>query len=150
MSTGITQLAKKCIVDVQDAVKSVAAFTGKTVFNVYDIDELVASAATLPVTGVGVVYEGMRSVPEINRESNRQGLSAEMIVAVVLAYKPEPIGPSSQRITAVDTLDAIRDVMRARRSPSGHLWRFYIEAAAAKRGDRVIWIQRWATPCILT
>jgi hypothetical protein len=78
------------------------------------------------------------------------GADAELLVAVVALFRDSPTGDPSNFLNATRLLDAVRDTLKDRRSPSGHFWRFLVEAPAVLKDGNVMWLQRWTCPAILT
>lgn len=143
-------LANKCVDDLRTVVQSLAQMENKTVLNVYDQDELLDATVGVKFPACGVIYEGIRGGTKSAKESHVVGSDAELICSVVLLYRDESLGKTDARNRALHDLDHIRRILFDRRSPSGHFWRFEVEAAAARKNGTVMWVQRWATPVIVS
>lgn len=135
-----------CYAQVRERLQSIAGVKGR-VLTVYDADELLEKTAAITLPAAGVVYEGMRAVPD-GGNSLRAGISCEGVFTIVLlTSSPSSSGSTqSSMVRSHELLDQIRKTMMATRSPSGHLWRFLVEAASTTKGGSLMWIQRWTTP----
>ncbi len=138
--------ASLCIADVTTVLQSIASLKGKVV-NVYSEDELIDSTTLITYPAVGVVYEGMRSVEEMG-STNKVGNSCELVVSIILIDTYTKTTQTAAKKQAAPILDKVRELMMAntRRSPTGHKWRFVVEAAATPKQGVVLWVQRWSTP----
>lgn len=131
-------------------LQSIAELNGK-VIQVYNVDDLMSNLVGVKYPAGGVLYDGMRSVPEAGAgPTDRKGLSAELIISVLLVMRTESFGPTDQPNQATVLLDTIRDKIKGTNGPSMHKWRFVVEAAAAERKGNILWVQRWALPLQLT
>lgn len=145
MTQGINDdLAIKCIAEVKAHLQTVEKIKGKIV-SVYSQEELTDSMKGITAPFVGVVYEGMRAVAE-QKETNRQGVSCELVVSLIVVGRVTTAGESSMKNQTLGLLDDLRKAMRNCKSPAGHKWRFNMEAAAAEKQGTTMWIQRWTTP----
>lgn len=140
-----TEVAAKCLTSVIKTLQSIAAVSGK-VFQIYSEDELMDKTKGMVFPCAGVVYEGMRAISEGSKDTNRQGLSAELVLSILIFFRPDALSPSNTKTSALNLLDDVRDSIKGTRSPSGHLWRFVVEAAATEKHGVVVYIQRWTTP----
>jgi hypothetical protein len=137
--------AVDCVASLKLTLQSIAELKGRTLF-VFDEDNLsdqVKGIGSLPA--IGIVYEGMRATPE--QGTGRMGMSAEMVFSLVLINRSNDIVSSDQTKTeTLVILDAIRSKLLGTRSPTGHFWRFVVEAAASQSKGVVFWVTRWSTP----
>jgi hypothetical protein len=147
---GVAHLAEKCVDDAKAAITPISALNGKTLFTLYSPEDLADDSVALVFPAVGVVYEGIRSVERAPRETHRVGADSELLISFVLLFRDSPTGDPGNFLNATRLLDSIRDTMKDRRSPSGHFWRFLVEAPAVLKNGNVMWIQRWTCPAILT
>lgn len=95
---------------------------------------------------VGILYEGGRTQ---NGQGGAQlGISAELTFSVLLLCEVPNIAPNLTETTteAMVLLDGIRDAVQGQMSPTGHKWKWVIEAPAGKRDRFLVWLQRWAVP----
>ena len=143
-----SDIAKKCVDDVIAAVQSIALFKNK-VFQVYAEDELYDRSKNLMFPCVGVVYSGMKATAE-NKSTHHIGLSAEFAVSILILFKNDVTAKKNQKMEIVTVLDELRDALKDRRSPSGHFWKFQVEAPAPGGAGVLVYLQRWATPVQLT
>jgi hypothetical protein len=130
-------------------LQSVAEFDGGKVFYIRTEQELKDKLDGVVHPAVGVLYDGMRGGGS-NGPSHKTGLSGEITVSLLLAFTPEFPTGSEDAFVALRLLDRIRKLFADTRSPTGHFWRFIVEAPAVERDTEVLWIQRWATPVQLS
>lgn len=120
--------------------------TGKVAiaYNTDDLLDILKTVKSYPA--VGIVYEGMRSVPEAG-PSGKLGLSCELMLSLVLVEQgPEIVGTDQKRVRAIDYLNAMRGQFLNQRSVTGHLWHFMVEAPVLVKSGMVCWAQRWSLP----
>ncbi len=110
-----------------------------------DLLDLLKGIKSYPA--VGIIYEGMRSLPEAG-STNKLGISAEIVVAFVLISTGGAIHRTDQkRIRAVEYLEAMRDLfMGVRSTATGHFWHFLVEAPTEVKTGMLVWVQRWTIP----
>lgn len=135
--------ATECPQSLIEAVQSIAVI-GKKVISVYSMDDLIKkfnTAITLPAAGV--LYEGTRSVDA----SEQKGISCEIVCSILL------LGENTRAVPGVESrdmslvlLDTVRRKILGTKSPTGHFWKFVLEAPAATVKGQVVWLQRWRTP----
>lgn len=137
--------ATKCLADVEEVLQSIAKLKGKVV-QVYSEEELLDTTKPLVYPACGVTYEGMRSVAEAGA-TMKTGNSAELVMSIILIDTAVAVTAASNvKKQTPPILDAIRDLMMGRKSPTGHRWRFIVEASAVPKSGTVIWVQRWSCP----
>lgn len=126
---------------------SAVKLTGRVVMalNEDDLIDLLKNVRSFPA--IGVVYEGMRSMPESKPTAN-VGVSCEMVVAFVLIEQGDAVVSTDQkRSRAIDYLEAMRGPFMGKKSQiTGHFWHFLVEAPAEVRSGMVAWVQRWSVP----
>lgn len=140
----VTQL----LAEMQGFLEANAALKGKTLMS-YGIPELIDKMKGLKPPCAGIVYEGMRSVGEPG-VTNKQGLAAECVISLVIFTRPGTLTSADTVTPAVTLLDEVRASIRGQRNKGGHLWRFVVEAQAAENAGTLVYVQRWATPVLLT
>lgn len=144
----MNDIATKCVADLSAHLQQLIA-AGK-VFHVYSENELMDKTKGIAFPAVGVVYEGMRAVNEgaagEARVSHKLGVSAELVAAVMIIQRPDNISTANTKTPSMNLLDDIRQEIMGSRSPSGHFWKFIVEASANEKNGVVIWLQRWSTP----
>lgn len=141
----MNDIATKCVADLKGHLEQLIA-AGK-VFHVYSEEELMDKTKGITFPAVGIVYEGMRAVPEdSDKKSVKIGVSAELIAAVMLIQRPDNISAADTKTPTMNLLDDIRQEIMGSKSPSGHWWKFVVEASANEKNGVVIWLQRWSTP----
>jgi hypothetical protein len=142
----MSAMATLCVDAMETTLQAMTVFANKTVF-VYGQDDLIAKIQGLKVyPAVGIVYEGMRSVPSEGK-SFHVGMSGELVISLLLIDQGEAIVRSDDKKTnAIMYLDTLRATLMATRSPTGHFWHFLVETPAELKKGMVIWVQRWSTP----
>lgn len=140
----MSSIAVKCIEDVEKYLNSMSAVKGK-VWHVYSEEELVERTKGLSFPCAGVLYDGMRAIPE-QGATGKMGLSAELILTVMVMFKQKTVSTVDAKDSAVDFLDELRGKIAKSRSPSGHFWKFQLEAAVDGKSGVLSYIQRWSTP----
>lgn len=141
--------AIKCIEDIKGKIKTVPS-VAKNIHHIYSEDDIVTLTKGLSYPCVGVLYDGIRSSPEQGATS-KQGLSAEIVCSVMLFFRAASnVASKDSTSEALQLLDSIRDSIKGQRSPTGHFWRFQMEAALGGKNSVLIYIQRWAAPVQLT
>lgn len=133
------------VADVEQRLQSIAVLAGKVLF-VSDEDELADKLkAGVSYPAAAVVYEGMQSMPEA-KESHRVGLTSEMVIMICLVNRPSALVSSDTKVPSLQILTDIREKMKDSRSPTGHFWRFVVEAPVKNSNGIAFWIQRWSCP----
>lgn len=143
---GIDNPAQACVAAMAAAVQSIGQMQGKAVLQVYDADDLIDNKVGVTLPAAGVLYEGIRSIERVLRETHRTGMDAEIVVSIVLIVDTEGVGPTKNKLKATTLLDACRKAVRDTRSPTGHFWRFVAELPAARKDGKILWVQRWSAP----
>lgn len=147
-------IAQSCIDQIDAALQSIAKLTGK-VLQVYTEAELLDKTKLVTLPAAGVMYEGMRAVSEGQqanavKTTHRVGITAELVLSIMIIETGGNVtGTANTKRLSTALLDLVRDRLMATKSPSGHNWRFIVEAAAEPKNGAVFWIQRWATPVML-
>ena len=138
--------ARLCINDLTARLKKSNLVQNK-VYTVYDQDHLMDTSKKIVYPCIGVLYEGTRATPnDQNQASHRVGISAEAVFAVTLMTTPDLTGSDKNYMAAVDLLDDLRALVLDSKGPTGHYWRFVVEAAAQESNGVVSWVQRWTIP----
>lgn len=141
-------VAVNCINDIEAKLSTIQALKGK-VFSVYSEEELTEKTKGVVFPAVGVVYDGMRASPEPGA-TLKMGLSAELVISVMVFFKQNTKATKDPKDTMIDLMDTIRNSIKSTKSPSGHYWKFQLEAAVEGKQGVLAFIQRWATPVQLT
>lgn len=140
-------IATKCTKQLEELLKANPAV--KKVFHVYDEKELLDRSKGLPLSSktvnVGVLYEGMKANQSVAAKGSASTvISTEIVVTVLIMGKPDDIY-GADKMGMPTHLDALREAVKGQKSPTGHIWRFMVEAPAVLNDDVVLWIQRWST-----
>lgn len=141
-------IAIKCIDDLESRANLIPSLKGR-VFHIYSEEELLERTKGLSFPCVGIVYDGMMAVPEPG-SSAKTGSSAELVATVMIFFRQDTKAKTDPKDTTVALLDQIRGKILATRSPTGHYWRFKLEAAVEGKQGLLAYVQRWATPVQLT
>jgi hypothetical protein len=138
---------KTKLLGVDGSVDGNISLTGKVVI-AYDEDDLLdALKGVRSYPAVGIVYEGMRSMPEVGPTA-KVGVSVEVVVSFVLIQQGPAISASDQKRTkAIDYLEQMRNQFLNQKSTvTSHFWKFMVEAPVTMKGGMVVWSQRWSVP----
>jgi hypothetical protein len=136
--------------DMQAQLNGVEYLSNKSViaYNNDDLLDMLKGLKTYP--GIGIVYEGMRSVPPTNpgQTTAKVGVSSEAVISLILVVQGESIIRSQEsKFNAIDYLDMMRLIFLGQRNPiTQQYWNFLVEAPAALASGMVFWVQRWSVP----
>jgi hypothetical protein len=139
-------IIEDCLNQIKTYLSSLPGFTNAVVlaFNEEDFMDKIKGLKTYP--GLGIVYEGLHSVPEIG-STGKVGISGQMVISIILISGGTGVlNTDEAKFNAIRNLDRIRSGMMATRSPSMHPWRFLVEAPAQLKNGTIFWAQRWTTP----
>ena len=144
MNPNPAQVVSYCVQDIQTKLQSIADLQGKSVFvfNETDLIEKTKVVTSYPV--VGVLYEGLRGMPSTGATSHL-GLSAEVVFSIIVATRTQQLVNADIKHPTLNLLDSIRNLFLDQISPTGHKYKFMVEAANVVNGS-VMWVQRWALP----
>ena len=149
MSSTGSNIASKCVEDLRKKLEELSELKGKS-FWVYNEEHLMDKTKGISFPAVGVIYEGIRSISENYKDTYKTGFSGELVTSVIVLQRPDNISYADTKTPAVALLDMIREKILGSRSPTGHVWRFVVEASATEKHGVVIWLQRWSTPVQFT
>jgi len=141
------QPVSECAHDLLTRLQSIADLNGKALF-VFSEDDLLDKIKGVTLPAVGIVYEGMRSMPE--QGTAKVGISCELVFSLAVINRPEVLSKADTKTVTLNLLDQIRQTLLVTRSPTGHYWKFVVEAATSVRNGTVFWVSRWSTPIQLT
>lgn len=141
----MTVVAINCIEDVVSKLDKIPSLRGR-VFHVFSDDDLIERTKGLTFPCIGVVYDGLRAIPEGGKDTHKIGGSAEMVVSVIMFFRNDTKAKSDPKDGAVVMLDVVRDSLIKSKSPSGHFWKFQVEAPIEGKSGVLAYLQRWATP----
>lgn len=137
------KLATQCSDDLILKLKTVTVF-GKKIITVLSAEDLITQMTSAPKPALGVLYEGARAVPADNKQL---GLSAEVVFSILLLSETSAMSSRVDVATPThELLDQVRNSIQGTRSPTGHYWKFQLEAAAKPTGPLSVWVQRWSCP----
>lgn len=140
----MTNKVTPCLLDLEAKVLLADEKLAGKVFRVYSEADLLNKSKMLTLPAIGIIYEGTRNVADF-QVSKTPSKSCELVASIVMICNPDTL-VGTTKYAAAELLDAIREQIRPTRSPTGHFWTFVVEAPAAEKDNRVMWIQRWSTP----
>ena len=138
-------ITQKCVDDIVAKIKLVPSVQKQT-FVVYSEDDMLDQTKGIHRPCIGVMYEGVHSVPD----APNQGMTCDLTVAIAVVEESKAIGNLDRKKAIIALLKDIRAKIRMSKAPSQHTWRFVAEAPAIPMGNAVIYIQRWVVRVILT
>lgn len=139
----VSNRATECIQDLINKINTLPLVKNKTLW-VYDEEQLMDKTKGLTFPAVGVVYEGIRSTDDFPGRSGKVGFTSELVASLMLLTRQDAPTGKSSHLPAVQLLDDIRQCILGTRSPTGHLWKFIVEAAASEKHGTVVWVQTFA------
>ena len=137
-------IATDCIESIEDVLRTIPGLE-KRVFHVYSDEELIERTKGLSFPCVGVVYDGLMGREEPGA-TGKLSSTADLVVSIMLFFRQNTRATTDPKDTTVETLDTIRSKILETRAPSGHLWKFQLEAAVEGKQGLLTYVQRWATP----
>lgn len=140
----MNDLAVLCVADIETRLKTLVDMS-KRVFHVYGEDDLLDYTKGLTFPCMGVVYNGIRSIPE-NKETGKQGISGELVVTIMLLFRDSTSTTANQKASAISMLDDARKLILTTKSPTGHKWKFQLESPVQGKKGVLAYVQRWSTP----
>lgn len=146
---GTKTIANECVLDLQTKMRSIPAFTNKVIY-AYTEDDLYDITSQINFPGAGILYEGLRSVPDPESKNVGKGRSAELHCNLILLVSGKTIGNADYKLTAAEFLDQFRGAIMGTRSPTGNFWKFIVESPVEARAGIFAYGQRWSTSVILT
>lgn len=133
-----------CTEDLASKVRSVPTLGQKTIV-VMSVDDLTSTLASVTKPAAGILYEGARTVQV--QDGKQVGVSAEIVFSILMLAETSVVSQKVNMISpAHDMLDKVRGAIHGTRSPTGHFWRWVMEAPAAQKGSLQVWVQRWSCP----
>jgi len=148
VSTTDEEIATACVLHMDVLVKAIPAFNGQA-FHIYSEDDLRAQQKGLIIPSVGIVYDGMRAVqdsrPGDGRVAGGRGSTADLMVTVMAFFRNLPQGDADQKLGMIRAIGALRKTIVRSRSPTGHFWRFQVEAPVSGKDGLLVYVQKYAT-----
>lgn len=141
-------LTQKCVDHLMELVKSsLPTGQGDTVY-VYDEEIFTDATKELEYPAVGVIYTGTQG----KQSAPGRGMSAEMQFVLIFMFEEARFDKSGRadKSKATNLLRSIRNTVKSERSPSGHMWRFLMEAPRGTVDKHMVYYQKWALDVILT
>lgn len=144
----IKDIASKCVEDLQKKIEAINANANGLLW-VYSEANFLNASKGINFPAVGVIYEGMRGNSENEKTTNKIGGSGSLVVSLILAHNNGNFAGGSEIFNATAILDEMRSAIIDTKSPTGHKWRFVVEAPSEEKNGGVIWLQRWDTPVMI-
>jgi hypothetical protein len=131
-----------CILDLHSRANQVGRFKKEVL--VTSIDDFVAKlSAGGSKPAIGIMYEGAR--PIASAGGSQINVSAEFVFSVMVALETPTVHLNADRTPlAHSLLDDVRYRIHGGLSPTGHKWKWVVEAPVAVKGVLGIWLQRWS------
>lgn len=129
--------------DIKAKVLALPKFKDK-VTHVYSYEELVDKSKNIPFPALGIVYEGLRGETGANAGSSASVVSTTLIVSLILLTDSDGKLGGLPKMKAHEYLGQTRNAINKKQSPTGHKYRFVVEAPASEKGNKVLWVQRWS------
>lgn len=131
-----------CSADLVTKLRSIPPLGGKIIV-VMSMEDLISQLTTVAKPAVGVLYEGARTAQD---QGGRQiGVSAEIVFSILMLAETSVISSKVDMLTpAHDMLDQVRHAIHGTRAPTGHFWKWVMEAPAAQKNHLQVWVQRWS------
>jgi hypothetical protein len=142
----VSSIATKCLDDLLEKIKKVPLIENKKTFYVYSEADLLDETKSRTLPCVGVMYGGLRAV----EGRDGKGLSSMCRAILVVVAENKDIGKLDRKNLIVQLLDDMRDQIKETRSPTGHFWQFLGENPAPMIGNRIVYLQNWQTPTLLS
>jgi hypothetical protein len=146
--------ANDCANDLKEKIATVQVGTPDGRFFkavlVYNVEDLLGAIKNLR-PAVGIVYEGARSIDTGTggpaRTTDKVGASGEVVFSLVLVAEVSVLSQLADTMTNAHVLlDSLRAAIQGTRSPTGHKWKWVLEAPAATKSGAAVWIQRYSCP----
>lgn len=135
-----------CLEDVKTKLSTVKGIKEK-IFHVYSEYDLENATKSMKKPCVGLMYEGLRSVPD----TSGKGLSTQLGIAVVaVTESKEGMWGIDRKDELIQLLDDMREALKLTKAPTGHDWQFVMEVPSQPLGNFIVYIQRWQTTAILS
>ena len=131
----------ECINDIIEAVQSVAEFEQRvaTVFDEEDAMNQLKGLARWPAAVVQ--YEGMKAVE--GQQAGNWPNAATLIMSILVVNQGQRLIKTDTKVSTLLLLTQLRKTLLGRTAPSGHKWKFVVEAAASEKNGLIFWVQRW-------
>jgi|WetSurSiteA1Bulk_404760.scaffolds.fasta_scaffold15739_5 hypothetical protein len=133
-----------CQQDLLDQISVLPGVRNK-IFSIFSEEDLLDKSRGVKLPCAGVFYSGITS-----QGLPGGGLGTEAVFVVAIVLEAKTVGNLNTQTSALELLDGIRAVLKHRRSPSGHHWRFFSETAGGQMGNAVVYTQTWRCVVVLT
>ena len=110
---------------------------------VYSEKELKDKTKAIPLPAIGLVYEGMRSNQTGDNANSNSSVSCMAVVSVILLTDKKNQAGGTSAEAAHTLIGSCRNVIKNQRAPTGHKYKFVVEAPASEDDSTVLWVQRW-------
>ena len=141
--------ALECVQDIQAKIQTLAALNQNTFF-VYTQEDMMKRTAKIVFPAAGIIYEGIRSKPDIMDKGTSMGLSADFHCAVLILVTGSSFGNVDYKAEAIKLVDSVRGTILKTRSPSGNFWKFLVESPVVDVEGAFGYYIRFSTPILLS
>lgn len=138
-------IATQSVDDLKTKVALIPQFAGK-VYHVYSEEELLDKQKGLVYPCIGIIYDGMRTTAE----KGDKATSASLSCTILAFFRSESQATLDAKDRTVMLIDRMRSGINGTRSPTGHWWKFQIEASIPSKKGLLVYLQRWSTAVQLT
>lgn len=130
------------ITDVVTRLNTISTIQNKTV-SLYTPDQILKTTEKLSYPAVGIIYTGIRGLPDSSRTGQKAGLMIDIFVAgEELCNDDAQINDLKPAITQI--LQDIRNVMACTTAPGSHKWEFMAEFPEQLQKEEILgYVQRW-------
>lgn len=129
--------------DVKSKIMALPKFKDK-VGHIYTYEELVDKSKNVSFPALGIIYEGLRAERGENAGKSASVVSSSIVVSLILLTDSDNKLGGLPKMKAHEYLALTRNALNNKPSPSGHKYRFIVEAPASEKGTKVMWVQRWS------
>lgn len=110
---------------------------------VYSAEELKDKTKNVSLPAIGVIYEGMKSNQTGESAKSNSSVSCLAVVSIILLTSKSNQAGGTSTESAHTLLGSCRNVIKNQVSPTGHKYKFVVEAPASEDATTVLWVQRW-------
>lgn len=136
-------IVSEVLEDVKTKILSLPKFKDK-VAHIYSYEELIDKSKNIALPAIGVIYEGLRAERGENAGKVASVVSSSIIVSVIILTDSDNKLGGIPKMKAHEYLGLTRSALNNKNSPSGHKYRFIVEAPASEKGAKALWVQRWS------
>jgi len=135
-----------CLDDLVLKLQSIAEFQN-SVEVVHTPDKILTRMSSVPGSWCGVLYEGSAASAEDGHAKQGNGTILSVGLYPVIDANMIVASLNTERLV-VELLHKMRATILGTVAPTGHQWRFVMEAYADSNKGKVLWQQRWRTQAV--